>query len=71
MLLPGLVGAGPLWRRACTEAERTYRSGSWLVLEGEAGAGKAALLQALHQRVNPGGRLSVLEPAVGGERLPG
>lgn len=66
MLLPGLVGAGPLWRRACTEAEAVYRSGSWLILEGEAGSGKASLLQALHQRVNPGGRLSVLEPAVGG-----
>ncbi len=66
MLLPGLVGAGPLWRRACTEAEKVYRSGSWLVLEGEPGSGKASLLQALHQRVNPGGRLSVLEPAVGG-----
>jgi len=66
MLLPGLVGAGPLWRRACTEAEKVYRSGSWLVLEGEAGSGKASLLQALHQRVNPGGRLSVLDPAVGG-----
>jgi transcriptional regulator with AAA-type ATPase domain len=66
MLLPGLVGTGPLWRRACTEAEKVYRSGSWLILEGEAGAGKASLLQALHQRVNPGGRLSVLEPAVGG-----
>jgi transcriptional regulator of acetoin/glycerol metabolism len=64
MLLPGLVGAGPLWRRACTEAEKVYRSGSWLVLEGEAGSGKASLLQALHQRVNPGGRISVLDPAV-------
>ena len=67
MLLPGLIGAGPLWRRACTEAETVYRSGSWLVVEGEPASGKAALLQALHQRVNPGGRLCVLEPAVGGD----
>jgi len=67
MLLPGLIGSGPLWRRACTEAEAVYRSGSWLVVDGETGAGKAALLQALHQRVNPAGRCSVLEPAVGGD----
>jgi transcriptional regulator of acetoin/glycerol metabolism len=67
MLLPGLVGAGPLWRRACIEAETVYRSGSWLILEGEAGSGKASLLQALHQRVNPGGRLSVLDAGVSGE----
>lgn len=67
MLLPGLIGSGPLWRRACAEAEAVYRSGSWLVVDGEPGAGKAALLQALHQRVNPAGRCSVLEPAVGGD----
>ena len=66
MLLPGLIGSGPLWRRACSEAERVHRSGSWLVVEGEEGSGRTALLQALHQRVNPAGRYSVLEPAVGG-----
>jgi len=68
MLLPGLIGSGPLWRRACTEAEAVYRSGSWLVVDGETGAGKAALLQSLHQRVSPAGRCSVLEPAVDGDR---
>lgn len=67
MLLPGLIGTGPLWRRACTEAEQVQRSGSWLVVEGEPGSGRTALLQALHQRVNPAGRYSVLEPALGGD----
>ena len=66
MLLPGLVGAGPLWRRACTEAEKVYRSGSWLIVEGEPGSGKAALLQALHQRVNPAA--AAQRPGAGGRR---
>jgi len=61
MLLPGLVGSGALWRRACSEAETVCRSGGWLVLEGEPGVGKAALLRAVHQRVDPTGRSSVLE----------
>ena len=41
MLLPGLVGSGALWRRACDEVESVYRSGEWLALEGEPGVGKA------------------------------
>lgn len=67
MLLPGLIGSSPLWRRACADVEGVYRSGDWLVVEGEAGTGKAALLQAMHQRVNPSGRYCLLEPAVGGD----
>jgi sigma-54 dependent transcriptional regulator, acetoin dehydrogenase operon transcriptional activator AcoR len=65
MLLPGLIGSGPLWRRACTEAEQVHGSGAWLVLEGEAGTGKAALLHALHQRVSPSSRYTLLEPPPG------
>jgi len=61
MLLPGLVGSGALWRRACLEVEAVHRAGGWLVVEGEAGTGKVALLRALHQRVDPGGRSSALE----------
>ena len=64
MLLPGLVGSGALWRRACVEAETVCRAGSWLILEGEAGVGKAALLRAVHQRVDPTGRSSMLEAPV-------
>lgn len=63
MLLPGLIGSGTLWRRACGEVEVVHRSGEWLVLEGERGVGKLALLRALHQRVNASGRLSVLDGA--------
>lgn len=61
MLLPGLVGTGPLWRRACLEAESVHRAGGWLVLEGEQGSGKLALLRALHQRVDPTARFSVVD----------
>ena len=63
MLLPGLIGTGTVWRRACTEAETALRSGGWLVLEGEPGVGKLALLRSLHQRVDPARRFHVLDAA--------
>ena len=61
MFLPGLVGTGVLWTRACREAELAYASGEWLTLEGEPGVGKVALVKAVHQRRNPAGRLHVLD----------
>ena len=61
MFLPGLVGTGVLWTRACREAELAYDSGEWLTLEGEPGVGKMALVKAVHQRRNPAGRLHVLD----------
>jgi transcriptional regulator of acetoin/glycerol metabolism len=63
MFLPGLVGAGVLWTRACREAELSYDSGEWLTLEGEPGVGKMALVKAVQQRRNPAGRLHVLDAA--------
>ena len=63
MLLPGLIGTGPLWRRACSELEDGHRAGGWLALEGEPGVGKLALLRALHQRVDPTRRFSVVDAA--------
>jgi transcriptional regulator of acetoin/glycerol metabolism len=61
MFLPGLVGSGVLWTRACREAEAAYDSAEWLTLEGEAGVGKMALARAVHQRRNPAGRLHVID----------
>jgi transcriptional regulator of acetoin/glycerol metabolism len=61
MLLPGIVGSGALWRRACDEVEDVYQSGEWLALAGEAGVGKLAILRAVHQRRNPSGRFTVLD----------
>jgi transcriptional regulator of acetoin/glycerol metabolism len=61
MLLPGLVGSGALWRRACDEVENVCLSGEWLAVAGEPGIGKLAILRAVHQRRNPGGRFNVLD----------
>jgi transcriptional regulator of acetoin/glycerol metabolism len=61
MLLPGLVGSGALWRRACDEVQSVFGAGDWLAVEGEPGVGKLALLRAAHQRRRPNGRLSVYD----------
>ncbi len=63
MVLPGLVGSGPLWLRGCHQVEDVHDSGEWLALEGEPGAGKLAVLRAVHQRRNPAGRFHVLDGA--------
>jgi transcriptional regulator of acetoin/glycerol metabolism len=61
--LPGLVGSGALWLRACHQVDAIYDSGDWLALAGEPGAGKLALVRAVHQRRNPTGRFHVLDAA--------
>ena len=61
MSLPGLVGSGPTWRRACRAAEASYDHGEWLALEGELGTGKLALVRAVHQRRNPAAPCHVLD----------
>jgi transcriptional regulator with AAA-type ATPase domain len=61
MYLPGLVGSGVLWLRACREAETLYDSAEWLTLEGEPGVGKLALARAVHQRRNPAAPFHVLD----------
>ncbi len=63
MFLPGLVGGGPLWLRACRNVEVAYDSAEWLALDGEAGVGKLAMVRAVHQRRNPAGRFHVLDAA--------
>jgi sigma-54 dependent transcriptional regulator, acetoin dehydrogenase operon transcriptional activator AcoR len=63
MVLPGLVGSGPLWLRGCHQVEEVYDSGEWLAVEGEPGVGKLAVLRAVHQRRNPAGRFHVLDAA--------
>ncbi|WP_240519460.1 sigma-54-dependent Fis family transcriptional regulator [Amycolatopsis antarctica] len=63
MFLPGIVGAGALWIRACHEVDRAYRAGEWLVLGGEPGAGKLALAKAVHHRYNAAGRLRIVDAA--------
>jgi transcriptional regulator of acetoin/glycerol metabolism len=63
MYLPGLVGSGVLWLRACRAAEAAYQSGEWLALEGEAGVGKLAMARAVQQRQNPAAPFHVLDMA--------
>jgi sigma-54 dependent transcriptional regulator, acetoin dehydrogenase operon transcriptional activator AcoR len=62
-LLPGIVGSGTLWLRGCQQVQEVYETREWLVVEGEPGVGKLALLRAVHQRRNPSGRFSVLDGA--------
>jgi transcriptional regulator of acetoin/glycerol metabolism len=61
MYLPGLVGSGVLWLRACREAEALYDASDWMTLEGESGVGKLALARAVHQRRNPAAPFHVLD----------
>jgi len=61
MALPGLVGSGAAWRRACRAAEASYERGEWLALEGERGVGKFALVRAVHQRRSPAAPCHVLD----------
>jgi sigma-54 dependent transcriptional regulator, acetoin dehydrogenase operon transcriptional activator AcoR len=61
MYLPGLVGSGVLWLRACREAEALYDSADWMTIEGEGGVGKLALARAVHQRRNPAAPFHVLD----------
>jgi len=67
MYLPGLVGSGVLWLRACREAEALYDASEWLTLEGEGGIGKLALARAVHQRRNPAAPFHVLDAASAGQ----
>jgi sigma-54 dependent transcriptional regulator, acetoin dehydrogenase operon transcriptional activator AcoR len=60
MYLPGLVGSGVLWLRACREAEALYDASDWMTIEGESGVGKLALARAVHQRRNPAAPFHVL-----------
>jgi len=63
MFLPGLVGSGALWLRACHQVDAAYACTEWLALQGEGGVGKLAVLRATHQRRNPAGRFRVLDAA--------
>ena len=61
--LPGLVGSGPPWLKACEEVESAFRSGQWLAVAGEPGVGKLAVLTAVQLRRQPVGRLLVMDAA--------
>lgn len=63
VVLPGLVGSGPLWLRCCREVSAAFDSGDWLALQGEPGVGKLAMIQAVHRARHPTGRLRTMDAA--------
>jgi transcriptional regulator of acetoin/glycerol metabolism len=61
LVLPGLVGGGALWVRACQQVDTALMAGQWLVVEGEPGTGKLAVLRGVHQRRTPAEPFHVLD----------
>lgn len=62
--LPGLVGGSAAWRDVCRQALDYRDSPLPLLLTGEAGVGKLALLHALFEPALSGGGLCVLDAAL-------
>jgi transcriptional regulator of acetoin/glycerol metabolism len=63
IFLPGVVGSAPLWLRCSHDVDTSYGRGEWVVLAGEPGVGKLTLVQGVHQRRNPTGRMHTLDAA--------
>lgn len=61
LVLPGLVGNGTLWVRATQQVDAALLAGEWLVVEGEPGTGKLAVLRAVHHRRTPAEPFHVLD----------
>lgn len=59
----GLVGNSTVWRRTVTRALDIRRRQEWLVVEGESGTGKLALLHAVERQVVPTRLPAVLDVA--------
>jgi transcriptional regulator of acetoin/glycerol metabolism len=58
---PGLVGHSPAWIEACLQVEAQCRARSWLLVVGESGVGKFALIEAAHRRWYQDRHLTVLD----------
>ncbi|MEV0286991.1 MULTISPECIES: GAF domain-containing protein [unclassified Kribbella] len=61
--LPGIAGRSAPWLATSRAVDNAYRAGHWIVLTGEAGAGKVALARAAHQQNNPGGLFHLADAA--------
>lgn len=65
-VMPGLAGSSATWQRVCQAVDTSRRNGSWVVLEGEAGVGKIALLRSVNQLRNSSGHFRVMDAAEAG-----
>lgn len=61
--LPGVVGSGALWLRACQDVLNARKAGEWLTVDGEPGVGKLAIVRAVHQHSTPAEPLTVVDLA--------
>ncbi len=61
--LPGVAGSGALWSRACQAVAGYHSAREWLVVDGEAGAGKLAVVRAAHTRSSAAAPFTVIECA--------
>jgi transcriptional regulator of acetoin/glycerol metabolism len=64
--LPALVGSSPAWTRCWQTVDQHCARREWLVLEGEPGTGKSALVRAAHRSRTPAAHLRVLDAAEAG-----
>ena len=65
---PAIAGASPHWRHTVQAVVDARRRQDWLVLDGEPGVGKTALIRAAHQLV-PDRGLAVLDATALGDDL--
>lgn len=65
-VMPGVAGSSATWQRVCQAVDTSRRNGSWVVLEGEAGVGKIALLRSVNQLRNSSGHFRVMDAAEAG-----
>jgi transcriptional regulator of acetoin/glycerol metabolism len=65
-VMPGLAGTSATWQRVSHAVDSSRQSGSWVVLEGEAGVGKIALLRSVNQLRNGSGHFRVMDASEAG-----
>jgi transcriptional regulator of acetoin/glycerol metabolism len=58
--IPGLAGRNSAWLRCCQQVRQCCRDRDWVMLEGEKGAGRARLAQAVGRDVKPGRTVRVM-----------
>lgn len=59
--LPGLAGSAPAWVRACQQVAALRAGREAVVVEGEPGVGKLAVVRAAHLAADAGAHLRVLD----------